>query len=72
MTRVFNPLSRGDSFATDYTIGDDPIVKFKTLRFKVEGGNQIEAGVLRRLAQEHNVSITQINIIHIIKVTDFK
>jgi hypothetical protein len=62
--------SKGNSFATDYTVGDDPCVKFKSLKFDSTSVESIEAKVLSDLATLHGVEASEINVIHIIRIME--
>lgn len=57
----------GNSFATDYTVGNDPCVKYKSLKFDPRSVPSIEGHVLAQLADLHKVDSTEISIIHIIR-----
>jgi hypothetical protein len=59
--------TRGNTFATDYTVGDDPLVKFAAIKFDPKSVPSIEGHVLSTLAAKHEVNSTEIGIIHIIR-----
>ena len=61
---------RGSTFASDYTVGDDPIVKYKSLKFDPKSVDSIEGHVLSQLAEYHGVDATEIDIIHIVRTID--
>jgi hypothetical protein len=68
MSRVWGANRRGSVYATDYTVGDDPIVKFKSL--KIENAVSIEGHVLSSLAEFHQVPPTEIGVIHIVRILE--
>lgn len=70
--KIWNPFSSGDSYAVDYTVAGDFEVKAKTLAFSASGAASIEAEVIRQLAEYHGVDRTEIGVIHVIRVHDFK
>lgn len=62
--------NHGSTFATDYTVGDDPLVKYKSLKFDPKSVASIEGHVLSQLAEYHKVDSTEIGIIHIVRTID--
>ena len=60
----------GSTFATDYTVGDDPVVKFKSFKFDPKSVPSIEGHVLSQLVDHHKVDSTEIGIIHIVRTID--
>ena len=63
MKRVWG--HRGDWYGVDYTVGNDPVMKYAKVKIK---GDTIESEVIQEVAKQLNMKVTDIQPHHIIRM----